>query len=234
MEKAQKHLERLSKKELICDDHINHLKKLKKSGVEPKVIYDIGSCVLHWTRAAQKIWPDAKVYLFDAFTTAEFLYKDYEYHIGVLSDIDNKIVKFYQNDEFPTGNSYYKEIGHTKSAKNNARILFNESHMTERVAMTLDTVVNQKGFPKPDLVKIDVQGSEKDVVAGGKSTLKNASHLIVEMQHAEYNKGAPLVTETLPFIEKTLDVVCTAPLFANNGPDGDYCFESKDWRSKCH
>ena len=93
----------------IPDGHIRYLQRLKDSGFEPKVIYDIGSCVLQWTKQAKKIWPNAKIILFDAFQPAEFLYKEHDYHIGVLSNTDGKEVKFYQNDRLPAGNSYYRE-----------------------------------------------------------------------------------------------------------------------------
>ena len=46
------------------------------------------------------------------------------------------------------------------------------------------------------------------------------------MQNKVYNEGAPLVDETLPFIEK-LGFNCTAPLFCDNGPGGDYGFVRK-------
>lgn len=93
-------------------------------------------------------------------------------------------------------------------------------------ARTLDSVAAERGFPPPDLVKIDVQGSERDVLSGARRTLAAApcARLIVEMQHVRYNEGAPMVTETLSFIE-SLGYRCVAPLFCNNGPDGDYGFE---------
>jgi FkbM family methyltransferase len=201
-------------------DHVNYLYKLKENGFEPKIIYDIGCCVLHWTTIAQKIWPNAKIIVFDAFTCAEFLYKNHDYFLGVLSREDNKIVRFYQNDTNPGGNSYYKEIGHYSSNE-----LFNESTSSLRYTHKLDTIVNTKNFPLPDLVKIDVQGSEKDVILGGLNTFKNTTHLIVELQHLQYNENAPLASETVPFIE-SLGFKCVAPLFCNNGPDGDYGFKN--------
>jgi len=201
------------------EDHINYLYKLKNEGFEPKIIYDIGCCVLHWTMIAQKLWPNAKIILFDAFTSAEFLYKDYDYFLGVLSREDNKLVEFYQNDVYPGGNSYYKEIGHPMSNE-----LFNKSNVSLRNTHKLDTIVNINNFPLPDLVKIDVQGSEKDVILGGLNTIKNAEHLIVELQHVQYNENAPLANETVPFIED-IGFTCIAPLFCNNGPDGDYGFK---------
>ena len=63
-------------------DHIAYLKRLKEDGFEPKVIYDIGSCVLNWTNAAKEVWPDATFVLFDAFSEAEFLYEGYQYHMS--------------------------------------------------------------------------------------------------------------------------------------------------------
>ena len=78
-------------------------------------------------------------------------------------------------------------------------------------------------YPLPDLVKIDVQGCEKDVIMGGINSIKNANELIVELQHIQYNENAPLANETIPFIEN-IGFKCVAPLFCNNGPDGDYGF----------
>ncbi len=55
--------------------------------------------------------------------------------------------------------------------------------------MRLDTLVKKYGLPLPDLVKIDVQGAEKDVLDGGWESINAAKHLIVEMQSTEYNLG---------------------------------------------
>lgn len=203
----------------LPESHKNYLRNLKASGFEPKVIYDIGACVLHWTRFVEQLWPNAEIIAFDAFEPAEFLYKEHniKYHLGVLSDQDNKEVKFYQNDMLPGGNSYYREIGCQGGR------FFPEDSFKVLQTRTLDSVVQERGFPLPDLVKIDVQGAEKDLISGATNTLVNTKHLIVEMQHEEYNQGAPKVDETRPYIE-SLGFSCIAPLFSNNGPDGDYGF----------
>ena len=197
-------------------DHVKYLRKLKSEGVEPKVIYDIGSCVLHWTHEAKTVWPDAKYILFDAFEPAEFLYEGYDYHIGVLSD-SVKTVEWWQNDFWPGGNSYYRETGRTE--------FFTDEMKSTRVTKTLDQVVKEHGFPPPDLIKIDVQGCEVDILKGATETLKTVKDIIVELQHTEYNQGAPQVQHSLPFIE-SLGFKCVAPMFAYNGPDADYHFVS--------
>jgi FkbM family methyltransferase len=199
-------------------DHAKYLQKLKSEGLEPKVIYDIGSCVLYWTNEAKNIWTDSKYVLFDAFEPAEFLYEGYDYHIGVLSD-STKTVEWWQNDMMPGGNSYYREIGCTE--------FFKDGMSTIRPTKTLDDVVKERGFPPPDFIKIDVQGCEVDILKGATETLKTVKDLVVELQHSEYNKGAPQVQESLPFIE-SLGFKCVSPMFAYNGPDADYHFKKID------
>jgi FkbM family methyltransferase len=213
----QDHIRHISLNNQFPPDHIKYLVSLKSSGFEPKVIYDIGSCVLHWTKEAEKLWPLATYILFDAFIEAEFLYREggYQYHMGVLSDRSGKVVKWYQNNDLFGGNSYYRE---------NNSVYFPPDHFVERTTFSLDDVVREKQFPLPDLVKIDVQGCEKDIVTGGVTSLSQTKHLLIEMQNVEYNLGAPMEAETRPYIEQLLGVKCIAPKFCDNGPDADYGF----------
>ena len=221
-DKLINHLFYLNQLDTIKKEHLDYLINLKNQGFEPKVIYDIGSCVLHWTKEAKKLWPDAQYILFDAFAEVEIVYQGYDYHMGVLSDKDDNMVKFYQNDYLPGGNSYYREIG-CENGK-----YFPEDKYIEKVTKRLDTIVKERGFPLPDFVKIDVQGSEVDIIKGGVETLKHASKMIVELQHTEYNLGAPKSDVSLPLIEGLLNFKCTDPLFCNNGVDGDYGFVNLD------
>lgn len=197
----------------IPESHCDYLKQLKNSGFYPRVIYDIGACVLHWTKEAKKVWPDARIILFEANEAVEFLYSGHEYFMGLLGDTDHRTVKYYYNDSFPTGNSYYKE---------NSSV-FPETTYRMMQIHSLDSVVKEKGFPLPDLIKIDVQGAEMDIIKGGIETIQHAERLIVEMQCREYNVGAPSVEITKPYIE-SLGFTCCDPLFTDHGPDGDYGF----------
>jgi FkbM family methyltransferase len=217
----EEQLESLSKQNVIPQPHIDYLKKLKEDfKFEPKVIYDIGACVLHWTNEASKIWPNSKIYLFDGIDTVEFLYqkKGYEYNIGVLSDLDNKDLIFYQSSVSPGGNSYYKECSWATD------IYYGKDSERNIKTTTVDTVVDNKNFQLPDLIKIDVQGCEIDILRGMSKTLKSCEHLIVELQHSQYNLGALLYDESIPIIE-SLGFELVVPLFCNNGPDGDYHFK---------
>jgi len=203
--------------------HKNYLRFIRDLGYNfyPKVVYDIGSCVLHWTYAAQETWPDAKIILFDATDIFEELYvkKDYEYHIDVLSKTSNEIVKFYQNNEMFAGNSYYRENPKYCSA---AETLFDESKIIELPTITLDDIVKIRSFLAPDLIKIDVQGAELDVLIGADKSLETCKHLIVELRSVEYNIGSPEKEKIIDYLQtkgfKNLGMFC------DNGPDGDYHF----------
>jgi FkbM family methyltransferase len=222
----EKHMFALHERDVIPSAHKRVLNDIKKH-FTPRVIYDIGACVLHWTRMAKSIWPEPEciTIAFDAINEVEALYKSKGilYHIGVLSDEDNKLVRFYENKELPGGNSYYKEIGHA-----NAHAVFPEDRYTEKNAMTLESVIRQKNFELPDLVKIDVQGCELDILKGGINIINHAKYLIIELQHVQYNRGAPLEDVTIKYLNDNGWEIVEAK-FVDNGPDADYLFINTRW-----
>jgi len=201
--------------------HIEYLDKLKNQGEEPKVIYDIGACVLHWTDRVKNIWPSAEVIAFEAADVHEFLYQEagVKYFIGVLSNESGKEVDFYQNNEAPGGNSYYRENPEIQPA---AATLYSDKYIRKLKTITLDAVVSLNKYPPPDLIKMDIQGAELDVLKGAQETIKTAKHIILELQIVEYNKGAPLKDIVISYMD-SIGYDCLG-LFSNNGPDGDYHF----------
>lgn len=220
-EQLEEHLRKLSDPKCIPEAHVAYLNNLKTNyNFYPTVIYDIGACVLQWEQVARKIWPNSKIYAFEAMDSVEFLYKErnLEYCIGVFSDEDNKEVTFYQSDISPGGNSYYREnswatgVYYGKESERNVK------------TTKIDTAVKTRNFQAPDLIKLDVQGCEIDILKGMESTLKNCKHLIVELQHKNYNDGAPSNTFSVPFIE-SLGFKLITPLFTKTDVDGDYHFE---------
>lgn len=219
-EKLKEYLKKFSEEVSIPSKHIEYLKKLKEDGFNPKVIYDIGANVLHWTKEATKIFPEAEIILFDACTYTSFFYENHRHFVGVLSNEDNNVVKFYYNNQFPGGNSYYKE---------NNDNYFPSSRFQYFRTFKLDTVVKKYGFPYPDLIKIDVQGAEKDILEGASECLAHTERLIVELQNpdVEYNIGSKKANEMIPFIEE-LGWNLECKFCPNKNIDADYSFVKKN------
>lgn len=209
----------LSNQRMLPKQHVDYLYEIKKNRrYDPKVIYDIGACVLHWTREAVNVWPQAQFIAFEAMPESKPIFEHYNvpHVIGVLGDENGKPVTFHQNTEHPGGNSIYAE---------------NEEFVTTQppredityTMRTLDSVVLFHGLPQPDLIKMDVQGAELNILKGATKTLEKCQDLILELQKVEYNKGAPLKDEVINYLKELGFKMITGP-FCDNGPDGDYHF----------
>jgi len=211
----------------IPQGHIDYLKTIQYT---PSVVYDIGAAVLHWTKESKKNWPNARYINFEAVEQVEEFYKEMnaEYAIGVFSDENNKEITFYNNPVYLGGNSYYKENEKYSPA---AKDIYSKEFEELRNTLTIDSTVEMFNFPPPDFVKIDVQGAELDILNGMTNTLKTVKHLIVELQHVEYNLGAKQADESIPFIESLgFELVPTGTeykFFYSNGSDADYHFIKK-------
>lgn len=195
----------------IAFKYLGYLKAIK---FEPKVMFDIGSAVKHWSDMAKAIFPESEVYLFEAYQTFEALYTDEKYLMVCLSNEDNKDVKFYHRANNHLVKSYCKN--------SELHPDFFKMLKTER----LDTLMDRLGLPQPELIKLNVCGAEKDVIEGGIETIKKTKHLLVSLQNEKYF-DAPLAREVGPYIEslgfemkKALDCYNTAIII--------YHFENKN------
>ena len=216
----------LSNTRLLPRNHLEYLYRMRDEfNIKPKVIYDIGACVLHWTREAINVWNDAQFFAFEGMPESEDIFKYFKipYNIGVLSSETGKEVDFIQNTYHPGGNSYYAENTEINPTSN----AFYEGAVVRKVkAVSLDDVVSQRGFPAPDLIKMDVQGAELDILKGAQNTLKSCNDVILELQKVEYNKGAPLRGDVIAYME-TIGFRLTSGPFSEATFDGDYHFTRK-------
>jgi FkbM family methyltransferase len=207
-------------------DHIDYLYQMRyEQSVEPKVIYDIGSNCLHWSKVAQMVWKNAKIIHIDGFEPFENLYKTkgVDYAIEVLSDNDYKEVTYFENFINHGGCSYY-ELNY-KDFPYNVDAFKNEHYReVTRKTKTLDTLVRERGWKTPDLIKMDVQGCELDIIKGAVNTIRYCPHIILELQNQEYMKGAPMRDEVIGYM-KFLGYELVSHFTQNSSDaDGDYHF----------
>ena len=161
---------------------------------EPKSILDIGANVGQFYNESKVIFPDAYYYLIEGNDSCEIVLEtlNVDYSISLLSDSE-KEVNFYIRKHEPrcTGNSIYRE----KTAFYDDDQIMIEKKYTK----TLSSLLENQTF---DLIKIDVQGSEIDIINGGLDIFKNAKGVLMEVSLVEYNQDAPTKDYVYEYMDK--------------------------------
>ena len=163
------------------------LLQLYRSGTI-STVYDIGAHHGKWSLGMKKLMPKASFQLFEANPVCEtFLKKtSLPYHRIALSKAKGKRV-FHSNNS--TGDSFYPENTELSGA-------FGWQEKEVETA-DLDTFALQNHLPLPDWIKLDVQGAELDVLAGGKYLFSKSKFLLTEIPLLPYNLGAPSFSDYL-------------------------------------
>jgi FkbM family methyltransferase len=114
------------------------------------------------------------------------------FHIEVLSN-EIKEVTFHLDglgkDSTGPGNSYYLEDTYH----------YINTPSEQRITNTLDNMYDDSYTF--DLIKMDTQGSELDILKGGKNLIKRTKGIILEENVYRYNTGAPLHAEIKEYVE---------------------------------
>lgn len=177
----------------------------------PTSVIDIGANVGDFAKQCKLMFPNTKYLLIEGNSACEPIIKKlgHEYFIGLLSD-EEKTVKFYVDKTNPlsTGNSIYRE--------NTEHFSDHNIIVQELQTITLDSVVGDRVF---DLIKIDVQGSELEVLKGGVQTVQNAKGIILELSMIEYNAGGTLYEEMMEYME-SIGYVAVEKLYEHFNPQG--------------
>lgn len=164
--------------------------RIRKLGREGKVktVYDIGAHHGNWSRGMQRLIPKADFFLFEANPNCQPFLREsgFSFTLQALSSKSGKKI-FYTNDS--TGDSFYRE---------NDKISGVSGWRAEEMeTIDLDSCAAKQGFPPPDWIKLDVQGSELDVLQGGRSVFSHARYLLCEIPVMRYNLEAPLFSDYL-------------------------------------
>lgn len=164
---------------------------LRTWGFHPRFAIDGGAYVGDWTRVFESVFPDTRVLLVEpqaskqdelrAFVAARPAHR--RLSVELLGPTDTGEVDFY---EMETGSSVLSEL--TPFPRNVVR----------KSTRTLDAVVaDHADWGRPDFVKLDVQGFELAVLAGGPATFATADFVLLEASLSPYNAGAPLLAEVI-------------------------------------
>jgi len=168
------------------------LESIKKY-FEPKSILDIGANVGQFYNEIKNIFPNSYYYLVEGSESCEVVLETFnvDYSICLLSDSEKEVDLYIRkNEPICTGNSIYRE---NTSFYDDDQII-----VEKKQTKTLSNLLNNQTF---DLIKIDVQGSEIDIINGGLDIIKEAKGILMEVSLMEYNQNAP----TKEFVYEYMD-----------------------------
>lgn len=170
-------------------------RRLAALGYRPEAIIDVGAFHGNWTLSARKVFGPVPTLMVEAQTA---LIAHLERIAGqnpgvavahaVLGAEDGKAVQFF---EMGTGSSVFPE---TSDAPRRVR---------EATTRRLDAVVEQwHSNLQNAFLKIDVQGAELEVLAGGMGVLRACSLVQLELAMLRYNEGAPLLPQVVDWMAR--------------------------------
>jgi len=147
----------------MSDAHLPRLQLLKNLGFNPRTILDLGAYQGKWTEMAHQLWPNANIFMVEANEDQRETLTQTAGAIGfemalLGSETGKKALYYVADYEFPTGNSIYKEQTH----------FFDNYEIRNLPIVTLDSLVERRKLRNIDFIKIDTQGSELDIIKGGK------------------------------------------------------------------
>jgi FkbM family methyltransferase len=179
-------------------DEIMRLNEVKELGIDPTSILDIGAHSGQFYGWAKPVWPNSVIWVVEANPLHEETLRNItqftndNYLISALGDEEREVTFYTRKDKpWTEGNSYYKELNYwdiPQLVQENTTKLQKLDNI-----FTGDTVF--------ELIKIDTQGSELDILKGGKNLCKKASVIILEVSYIEYNEKSPTADEVIKFMK---------------------------------
>ena len=145
-------------------------------------VLDIGAHKGEWTKKFKEHFPNVKSLTIEANA-------NHGADITALVGSYNGDVDYYMCDDKNSdyGNGIYKE---------NTNVPFTS---VKRKIYTLDTLLKDQTF---DLIKMDVQGSELDIIQGSPGFIHRTKFLWLELQPHNYNIGAPSAGKVIGYLNQ--------------------------------
>lgn len=165
--------------------------------IEPKKVIDIGANIGNFARNIHYNFSNCKIIMVEANPNCEpylqLLRQPYE--ILALSDKEDNNLDLYIEKINPiaTGGSLYKE-----------NTIWYKEGSYDIIKVNTKTLDSRNYFLNDDidLIKLDVQGSEYDILKGGINTIKRTNYVLIETSLVEYNIGSPLIGDIIDLMKE--------------------------------
>jgi FkbM family methyltransferase len=167
-------------------------RKIRKAGVVPAQIVDVGASRGVWTLECMSVFPEASYFLVDpleqnwpfleSLTRSRDSIKAWK---GALGTNEGYLPMHIHGDQSSFLESEYSAI--------------QEPCRIEVEIRPLDSFLGSMLKP-PDLIKLDVQGFELEVLRGAERCMSNSEVILSEVSFYETYKGCPLAHEVISFL----------------------------------
>jgi FkbM family methyltransferase len=173
------------------------LEDVDKLGIHPNAILDIGAHTGQFHGWVKRVWSNVPVFMIEANPLHKsaldklVMMNGDDYLIAAMGDEEREVTFYTRSDKPHTeGNSYYKEANYWDIPQ-----LVKENKVT---LQKLDNLFEDDAVF--DLIKLDTQGSELDILKGGKNLVSKSIAVILEVAYTEYNLGAPTSDEVIRYM----------------------------------
>lgn len=169
---------------------------LKRKGLRPKTVIDVGANIGQFSVAALKTFQDVTVYAFEPLPDAAARFRR---NTAGLRGVALQEVALGASAGTATlrvsANSVSSSLLPMKPAHGEA---FPDSTTVASVDVpvtTLDGALAGSTLPRPVLLKVDAQGYEAHVLRGAAATLAQVDYVLIETSLSPLYEGEPTVTE---------------------------------------
>jgi FkbM family methyltransferase len=197
-----------------------NVSNLFNQGICPRAIIDVGANIGQFTIAGLNIFEGVSIHAFEPIEACVNTlrintsgYKDVYIHAIALGAKRDKTT-FYINQ--------YSQASSVLRPSQKHRLEFPNVAEEKAVPVelsTLDDFFSNSNLPGPVLLKLDVQGSEKLVLEGGKRTLKKVDFVLMETSFTPMYIGEPLFIEMIEAM-KAIDFEFVRPIGFLKSPQG--------------
>ena len=173
----------------MCPEELAY-RRLAGQGYLPDLIIDVGAYEGDWSRLARKVFPDAPILLVEPQAEKEAPLR------LAMSEIGN--ARLHQSALAADCEEHRFFVMETGSS------LLSENSNVAREVRTLktETLDSLPGKASNIFLKLDVQGGELGVLAGGQQTLKACSLIQLEVALLPYNEGAPTFLQVVTYMNE--------------------------------
>lgn len=172
---------------------LNSLSRVKKQGVIPHQIIDIGAARGEWTTECMPLFPDADYLLIEPlnenFICLDKLQKSHsnlKVWMGAAGAKADRLKMHVHSDQSSFFESEYSSKKPDDTELVNIRML--------------DSFLDNGSIKQPNLIKADVQGFEIEALKGADKCLEKTELLLLEVSYQQVYQNAPLAHDVISYV----------------------------------